>query len=126
MEAGAILAEGDLDRCMHESGSVQWASRWLRGAYQRAIGSVIGAIWPREAAADGAPAHRNEKLTLTDGLTHDVSILPGVGRHLGLQPRAKTSMTIMRAPQCGQGQRRTSGASGEISGDGSAPALSGY
>src|SRR6185369_9813248 len=36
---------------------------------------------------------------------HDVSILigvgAGVGRYVGSQPRAKTSMTIMRAPQRG-------------------------
>ena len=38
------------------------------------------------------------------GLAHDVSILLGVGRHLGSQPRAKTSITIMRAPQRGHGQ----------------------
>jgi len=49
-----------------------------------------------------------------------VSNLPGVGRHLGSQPRAKTSMTIMRAPQRGHGQGATRGASGATSGCGSA------
>jgi hypothetical protein len=59
-------------------------------------------IGPREIVAGVAPAHRNGKsATLTGDLVHDVSILPGVGCHLGSQPRAKTSMTIMRAPQCG-------------------------
>ena len=47
---------------------------------------------------------------------HDVSILIGiglgVGRDVGSQPRAKTSMTIMRAPQRGQGQGSTRGSSG--------------
>ena len=57
------------------------------------------------------PAHRSENVaTLTGGLAHDVSILLGVGRHRGSQPRAKTSITIMRAPQCGHGQRSTRGA----------------
>src|SRR5436190_22114957 len=47
---------------------------------------------------------------------HDVSILigvgAGVGRYIGSQPRAETSMTIMRAPQRGQGHGSTRGASG--------------
>jgi len=45
-----------------------------------------------------------------------VSNLPGVGRHLGSQPRANTSMTIIRAPQRGHGQGATRGASGVASG----------
>src|SRR6478672_5040194 len=44
------------------------------------------------------------------------SIVLGVGRHLGSQSRANTSMTIMRAPQRGHGQGRTRGASGVPSG----------
>jgi hypothetical protein len=47
--------------------------------------------------------------TLRGGLAHDVSILPGIGRHLGSQPRANTSMTIMRPPQRGQGPVARSG-----------------
>ena len=47
---------------------------------------------------------------------HDVSILigvgAGVGRYVGSQPRAKTSMMIMRAPQRGQGHGSTRGSSG--------------
>ena len=47
---------------------------------------------------------------------HDVSILigvgAGVGRYLGSQPGAKTSMTIMRPPQRGQGQGSPRGSSG--------------
>jgi hypothetical protein len=39
-----------------------------------------------------------------------VSILLGVGRHLGWQSRANTSMTIMRAPQRGHEQGSTRGA----------------
>ncbi len=45
----------------------------------------------------------------------DVSNLLGVGRHLGSQPRANTSITIIRAPQRGHGQGSTRGASGAIS-----------
>jgi hypothetical protein len=61
-------------------------------------------IGPRQIVAGGPPAHRNEKvLALAGGLAHDVSILLGAGRHFGSQPRAKTSITIMRAPQRGHG-----------------------
>jgi hypothetical protein len=74
-------------------------------------------IEPREIAAGVAPAHWNSKFaTLTGGLAHDVSNLLGVGRHLGWQPRAKTSITIMRAPQCGHGLGSTGGVSGVLSG----------
>ena len=45
-----------------------------------------------------------------------MSILLGVGRHLGSQSRAKTSITNMRAPQRGHGQGSTRGVSGVISG----------
>src|SRR5580700_122132 len=55
-------------------------------------------IWSSEIAAR-EPAHQNDSVsTTTDCLSHDVSIRPGVGRQLGSQPRANTSMTIMRAP----------------------------
>jgi hypothetical protein len=37
-------------------------------------------------------------------MAHDVSILLGVDRHFSSQPRANTSMTIMRAPQRGHGK----------------------
>ena len=53
-------------------------------------------------------------------MAHDVSNPLGVGRHVGSQPRANTSMTIMRAPQRGHGQGDTRGASGATSGCGSA------
>ena len=95
---------------------MQRASQW-RGPYQGAIGLLIGVIVPRGIAAGVEPVRRNEKVaTLTDGLAHEVSILLGVGRHLGSQPRANTSMTIMRAPQRGHGQGSTRGVSGVISG----------
>src|SRR5208282_996960 len=111
-EAGARrpgwVWRGGLEACNGES-------RWSHGAYQRAIGSLIGVIVPREIAASVQPAHRSENVaTLTDGLAHDVSILLGVGRHLGSQPDANTSITIMRAPQRGHGQGSTRGASGGI------------
>jgi hypothetical protein len=51
--------------------------------------------------------------TFTSGLAHKVSIL---GRYLSSQPRAKTSITIMRALQSGHGQGSTGGVSGVISG----------
>jgi hypothetical protein len=54
--------------------------------------------------------------TLKGGLAHDVSILLGVGRHLGSQPGAKVSITIMRPPQRGQGQDSIGGVSVAISG----------
>src|ERR1700738_2750412 len=70
-----------------------------------------------EIATGVEPAHRTRKTeTLTGGLGHDVSILLGVGRQVGWQPRANTSMTIMRPPQYGHGQGRTRGASGATSG----------
>src|SRR5258707_13019095 len=87
------------------------------GAGQRAIVGLVDVIGSREIAAGVEPGHRNGKAaTSTEGLTHDVSILLGVGRHLGSQPRANTSMTIMRAPQRGQGQGRTRGESGATAG----------
>ena len=96
---------------------MQWVSRSWRRPYRRAIGSLIGVIGPREIAAGVEPGHRNGKSAmLTRDLAHDVSILLGVGRHFGSQPRAKTSITIMRALQCGHGLGSTDGASGVLSG----------
>jgi hypothetical protein len=81
---------------------VQKAFRRALGAHQRAIDALMDVIGSSEIAAGVEPAHRNGKAaTLTEGLAHDESILIGVGRHLGSQSRAKTSMTIMRAPQSG-------------------------
>src|SRR5208337_4781404 len=66
-----------------------------------------------EIAASVEPAQRNGKAAaLTGGLAHDVSIVLGVGRHLGSQPAANTSITIMRAPQRGHRQGGSRGASG--------------
>ena len=76
--------------------------------------AVTGA---RGIVAGVGPAHRNgEFATLTGCLAHDVSILFGIGRHLGSQPGAKVSITIMRPPQRGQGQGSTRGLSVAISG----------
>src|SRR3954466_13187205 len=76
---------------------------------------VIGS---REIAAGVEPAHleRESRNTHRKSLAHDVSILAGAGRHLGSQPRANTSMTIMRAPQQGHGDGSTRGLSGATSG----------
>src|SRR5882672_2402778 len=106
-------------KCLHgrEVGRAQQAFRRALGAGQRAIGGLVDVIGSREIAAGVEPAHRNGKAaTSTEGLTHDVSVLFGVGRHLGSQPRANTSMTIMRAPQRGHGQGSTPGVSGATSG----------
>src|ERR1700726_3638081 len=84
---------------------------------QRAHATSTGLAGSRGITAGVGPAHRNgEVATSTGGLAHDVSILLGVGRHLGSQPRANTSMTIMRAPQRGHGQGSTRGLSGATSG----------
>jgi len=89
----------------------------VHGAYQRAIGSLIGVVAAREIAASDGPAQRNGKAAaLKVVLAHDVSIVLGVGRHLGSHPRAKTSITIMRAPRRGHGERSTRVASGVTSG----------
>src|SRR6267143_994582 len=80
------------------------------------MGALMDAIGSRGIAAGVEPAHRTgTAATLTRGLGHDVSILLAVGRHFGWQPRANTSMTIMRAPQHGHGHGSTSGVSGATS-----------
>src|SRR6516165_480031 len=100
-----------------EVGSLQWASRQALGAHQRALGALIAVIGSREIIAGIEPARRNGKVaTVTVGLSHDVSTVLGIGRQLGSQPRANTSITIMRAPQRGHGQGSTCRASGVISG----------
>ena len=114
---GATLPGNDRDVWTGEEGSLQWASRQALGAHQRALGALIAVIGSREITAGVEPAHRNGKVaTLTVGLSHDVSSLLGIGRQLGSQPRANTSITIMRAPQRGHGQGSTCRASGVISG----------
>jgi len=81
------------------------------------IGGLVDVMGSREIAAGADPAHRNGKAaTLTRCLGHDESMLLGVGCHLGSQSRAKTSMTIMRAPQRGHGHGSTRGVSGATSG----------
>src|SRR5580704_12482093 len=75
--------------------------------------AVIGS---REIAAGAAPAQWDEgAATLAADPAHEVSTLLGVGRPLGSQPGANTSMTIMRAPQREHGQGSTRGASGATS-----------
>ena len=67
-------------------------------------------------AASVEPAQwKGKAVALRGGLAHDVSIVLGVGRHLGSHPDANTSITIMRVPQRGHGQGSTRGASGAIS-----------
>jgi hypothetical protein len=115
MMVGAKLAPGNLDGCegAWKRAMGIWVVAWTVSTGDRLVDSVIV---PREIAASVEPAHRSENVaTLTGGLAHDVSILLGVGRHLGSQPRAKTSITIMRAPQRGHGQGSRRGASGAIS-----------
>ena len=67
-------------------------------------------------AAGAEPAQWKGKAAGGGSLAHDVSNLPGVGRHLGSHPHSNTSITIMRAPQRGHGQGATRGASGVVSG----------
>jgi hypothetical protein len=54
---------------------------------------VIGS---REIAAGVEPAHLEgeSRNAHRKSLAHDVSILPGVGRHLGSQPRANTKEEV--------------------------------
>ena len=86
-EATGMCGTGEVRR-------LQWASRQALGAHQRALGALIAVIGSREITAGVEPAHRNGKVaTLTVGLSHDVSTLLGIGRHLGSQPRANTSIT---------------------------------
>src|SRR6266404_5647499 len=75
---------GCVDR---RGGDLQWASRQALGAHRRALGALIGVIGSREITAGVEPSHRNGKVaTLTIGLSHYVSTLLGIGRHLGSQP----------------------------------------
>ena len=105
------------DQRAGEIGTVQRASRRGVGAHQRALGALEDTIGSRRIAAGAEPAHPIRKVAaLTAGLAHDVSILLGIGRHFGWQPRANTSITIMRAPQRGHGQASTRGVSAVISG----------
>src|SRR6266478_3773152 len=93
---------------------------------QRAYGTSTALTGSREIAAGVGPAHRNGEIaTLKGGLAHDVSILLGIGRHLGSQPGAKVSITIMRPPQRGQGQGSTRGVSAAISGGSCGSAVGG-
>ena len=87
------------------------------GPHERAIRALMNVIGSRAIAAGVEPAHLEGKSRSAhrNSLAHDVSILPGVGRHLGSQPRANTSMTIMRAPQHGHGYGSTRGLSGATS-----------
>ena len=88
------------------------------GSHQREIRTLMDVTGSREIAAGVGPAHLEgeSRNAQSKSLAHDVSILPGVGRHLGSRPRANTSITIMRAPQQGHGQGSTRGLSGAISG----------
>jgi hypothetical protein len=80
---------------------------------QRALGALIPVIGSREITAGIEPARRNGKVaTLTVGVSHDVSTVLGIGCQRGSQPRAKTSITIMRAPEREHGHSSTRRASG--------------
>ena len=63
---------------------------WLVfGAHQRVIRALIDVIGLREIAAGVEPAHWNGKAaTLTEGPSHDVSILISVGRQSTTFPSA--------------------------------------
>src|ERR1700739_1887453 len=68
------------------------------------------------AAGAGPACWEGKAASLAGRLAHDVSILFGVGRHFGSQPRAEVSMTIMRAPQHRHGQASPRSMSGATSG----------
>ena len=115
--AGATLGRGDLHAWTQ--GGRERENAVSAGAWSVSTGA--GCIDRGELSRARSPpawSQRNgtgKGRALGGGLAHDVSIVLGVGRHLGSQPRAKTSMTIMRAPQRGHGQGNTRGASGAIS-----------
>lgn len=95
---------------------MQRASRRVLRAHQQAITVLMIVIGSRAGAAGVEPARSELEIARPAGsLGHDVSILPDVGRHLGSQPRANTSITIMRAPQRGHGQGSTWVASAAMS-----------
>src|ERR1700747_3641882 len=68
------------------------------------------------AAGDGPACWKRKAASLAGRLAHGLSILFGVGRQFGSQPRSKVSMTIIRAPQHGHGQGSTRSVSGATSG----------
>src|SRR6185437_16837452 len=89
----------------------------MLGVHQPALTVLMTVIGSRAGAAGAEPVPlEREAARPTGGLAHDVSILLGIGRHLGSQPRANTSITIMRAPHRGHGHGRTRGVSVAISG----------
>src|ERR1700755_361660 len=89
----------------------------MLGVHQQSLTVLMSVIGSSGIAAGAEPApSKREAAGPTGSLAHDVSILPAIGRHLGSQPRANTSITIMRAPQHGHGQGSTRRASGVISG----------
>jgi hypothetical protein len=114
---GATLPGSDRDVWTGEMESLQWALGKRLERISGARGALIAVIGSREITAGIEPARRNGKVApLTVGLGHDVSTVLGIGRQRGWQPRANTSITIMRAPQRGHGQGSTRRASGVISG----------
>jgi hypothetical protein len=96
VQAGAMLAQSDLDGCAQ--GSQEECNGHLGRRVDRVNGRsarLIGVIVPRKIAAGVEPAHRNGKFaTLTRDLAHDVSILLGVGRHLGSQPHVQPLLRV--------------------------------
>jgi hypothetical protein len=106
--------------CMPAPGGGRESERSVPAGFegrQRAPGALIAMNRvERDRRRRGAGATEREGGALTGGLVHDVSFAVGVGRHLGSQPRANTSITIMRAPQRGHGQRSARGSSGVASG----------
>ena len=84
------------------------------GRIKRRAGRLIGLVLPRGTAAGASQCTGKRRRAQAVRLMMCRPAV-GVGRHLGSQPRAKTSMTIMRAPQRGHGHGSTRGASGAIS-----------
>ena len=66
----------------------------MLGVHQQALTISMSVIGSRAGAAGMEPApSERETARPTGRLAHDVSILPGIGRHFGSQPRANTSIT---------------------------------
>src|ERR1700739_1173076 len=98
----------------------------MLGVHQQALTVLMSVIGSSGIAAGAEPApSKREAARPTGSLAHDVSILPAIGRHLGSQPRANTSITIMRAPQHGHGQGSTRGVSAAMSGCSCGPVAGG-
>ena len=113
----ATLERSDLDACRRERARERekrlgWLLEGMSG--RRAHG--LPWIGSREIVARTGRAQTDRKAAGGERVAHEVSNPLGAGRHLGAQPGANASITIIGAPQRGHGQARTRGAFGATSG----------